>query len=903
MSDAARPVKRKLIEVALPLSEISKASRADKNRKVGTIKNVHKWFAPMPTPALRALIFAALVEDPGEENARQDLLNLVKDLVPEDGGPPKQQVLDRAARKIRAENPILPTVVDPFVGGGSTLVEAQRLGLPVFGSDLNPVPALISRTLAQLLPPLARIEPVTATSRLSDQPYDGFIDDLRHYGQLVQEAAEKRLDFLYPKPSTGEPVAWLWARTAPCPNPACSLTVPLFGSPWLSKQKGREASLEAVPDGGTVRLVVHRKKGSPAKATKTAGRANFKCPGCQTDLREQDIRLAGEAGLLGMQLMALCVDTATGRVFLGAEEVPASPQDVHVPSDLDDLPLVGKAAFNLGGYGYTSFTEMYTPRQLAVLAGISDEVAKIDQLVLADGGTKEQALAIATVLSLCVGKLAQSNSTLVRWFIDPRNGAPKAVQAFGTQAMPMLWDFAECYPFGRSVGSWRGQIESVIGAIRRLPDRPTPATVVQVDARRGGDAVAAGSALLVTDPPYFGQINYADLGDYFYLWLRRAAGELHRDLFETVATPKSAELVANPGRHDGDKDAARQYFIDGFTEVFASLRRASRPDLPIVVVYAHRQDEKTVDGVISTGWESLLEAVLNADLSVVGTWPIEATHSSRQIGLGANALASYVILICRPREAASKSIDRRGFIARLRAELPQALRDLQQANIAPVDLAQAAIGPGMAVFSRYAQVIEPSGSTMKVRDALVEINRALDEVLWEQEGDFDPDTRFCVRWFTQYGWDEADSGIADNLSRATITSVAGLERGGVFRARARRARLLEPSELSERWDPATDDRISVWEVVLRLVRALSDRGVDEAARLLASASRRIDVDTAKELAYLLFSVSEKRAWTQTAQLFNGLVTSWPELSASARSQNPLTPPPAQGEFDFSNSEE
>jgi putative DNA methylase len=271
--------------------------------------------------------------------------------------------------------------------------------------------------------------------------------------------------------------------------------------------------------------------------------------------------------------------------------------------------------------------------------------------------------------------------------------------------------------------------------------------------------------------------------------------------------------------------------------------------------------------------------------------------------IGSNALASSVVLACRPREVSAEATTRRAFLAALKEELPKALKELQQGSIAPVDLAQAAVGPGMAVFSRYAKVVEPDGSDMTVRTALSLINQALDDVLTEQEGDFDADTRFCVKWFTQYGWDEAPSGTADTLSRATNTSVGGLERGGVFRARAGKARLLRPDELSADWDPASDERVSVWEVVIRLAKALNETGAEAAAPIMARAGQRIDLDAAKELAYLLYSICDKRGWTQSALLFNGLGTSWSDLSAAARTGGALTPPPAQGELDFDAIEE
>ncbi len=898
--------KPKLIESAIPVTEISKASMADKNRKVGTIKNLHKWFAPMPTTALRAVMFCALVNEPDDPAERQQLTELVKKLVPEEGMPPSEDVLRQAAARIKLDNPELPVVFDPFAGSGSSLVEALRLGLPVVGSDLNPVAALISRTLAELLPPLAdspAISPAEPVARLQEdlrKPFEGLAADLKYYGARVQRTVEGLLGKIYPKPPAGEPVAWLWARTVPCPNPGCAVTVPLFSSPWLSKQKGREATVGAVAEGDHVKLVVHKSSVAPGKATKLAGRARFACPRCGEPFGDREIRSAANVGKLGLQLLALCVDTDAGRTFLSPETVPAFDVEAVIPDDLDELEFgTNTKNFSTALYGLTHHTDLYTPRQLAMLTAFADEVAAIYQRVIADGGGEERAKAITTLLGLCVGKLAQSNSALVRWFT--RDGPSKAVQAFGTQAIPMLWDFAEAYPFGKSVGSWRAQIESVAGVLATLPTQAPSARVLQSDARSAGSLVPPQNALVVTDPPYFGQINYADLSDYFYLWLRRALRAVHPDLFGTMATPKLEELVANPARHAGSVDAARQYFIDGFTDVFAALQKASRPDLPMIVVYAHKQDEREQDGMVSTGWEALLEAVLGSGLSVVGTWPVEASSATKLIALGANALASYVVLVCRPRPATAGVTDRRGLIAALREQLPEALRRFQQAGIAPVDLTQAAIGPGMAAFSRHARVNEPDGTAMRVRTALKLINDVVDEMQSEQVGDVGEDTRWCVDWFKTYGFDSGPFGKAEQLSRSKNTSISGLVRAGVLRAGGGKVRLLSVRDLPVDYDPGPDDRVSEWEIVLHLAKRLNEQGGGAAARLIAEARVVVDLDAVRELAYLLFSIAEKRSWAETALLFNGLGTSWSDLVGESRKLG-IASTHVQGQLGFDTGE-
>jgi putative DNA methylase len=887
--------RRKLIDVTLPLTQISYASIAYKERKVGTIKNLHKWFAPMPTPALRALIFASLVDDPGPGSEREDLVELVKQLVPTNGMAPPHDVLERAKRLIAKSNPDLPTVLDPFAGGGSTIVEALRLGLPAVSADLNPVAALVTRALGELLPSVAFGDSVAggpAQARAYNGPFDSFADDLRHYGFLVQQAVEERLGSYYPRPAVGSPVAWLWARTAPCANPMCQVSVPLFGSPWLSKQKGREATVEAVVQGDKVRFVVHQGASGPLKATKGSGRAQFSCPKCDTPLREKELREIGRRGQLGLQLMAFCADTQAGRSFFGPEEAPVSLAEVEVPDDLDEIMLGGNTKnFSHPLYGLFRQTDLYTPRQLAVLAAFADEVAKTYDRVIADGGSPTQARAITTMLGICVSKMAQSNSTLIRWRLDSRNGAAKAEPAFGSQAMPMLWDFAEVYPFGSAVGSWSGQIVSVIGVLPSLSLSGGVGRVLQMDARRAGELVEPGSALIVTDPPYFGQINYADLSDYFYLWLRRTLRSVHPDLFGTIATPKTVELVANPARHGGSKEAAQRYFIEGFTEVFTSLQKASRADLPIVVAYAAKQDDADAGAAVSSAWVSMLQAVLASGLAVVGTMPIESTMSTRQVSQGANALASYIILVCRPRQAEDIA-DKSTFLSRLHKELPEAVEALRKGGVSPLDMGQAAMGPGMKIFSEYKEVLQPDGSSMTVRDALIEIDKAATAVIDGEEAEYDAATRFCLRWFRQFGFDRGAYGDADVVLRQTGTAIRDLVAAGIVsNAPAGSVSLLGIDELPVGYDPLHDGRISHWEVAMHLAKVFDEGGIEGAARLVVAVRSRADmaisVDRVNRLVHRIFKIADRR-FQKTATLFNQLGTAWPDIIATAQSMGNIT---------------
>lgn len=882
---------RKLIEVTLPLQEISEASVADKNRKVGTIKNLHKWFAPMPTPALRALIFATLVNDPGNDTERDDLKKLVSELVPRNGTAPPDDVLERARKLIVRDNPELPIVLDPFCGGGSTVVEAQRLGLPTVASDLNPVAVLITRVLGELLPTMAHEHPVSAWRGERRQmmgserkPFEGFAADLRHYGEFVRQAVQERLGVLYPQIPRGEPVAWLWCRTLVCPNPRCGTDVPLLSSPVLSKQSGREAVVEPVVVGKNIQFVILKGKDALTNTVKVkveGGRARFECLACHTAIGEKELRDAGRKKRLGLQLMAVCADVpdGVGRTFLAADDTPPPSIEPVVPDDLDEIEI-GKNTKNFSPplYGLTRHIDLYTPRQLTVLAAFADEVAKIRDRVQMDGGSEHQVTAIASVLGLCVGKMAQANSMLVRWRV--RKGPSKPEPAFGTQAIPMLWDFAEAYPFGKSVGSWGAQISAVIGAFDALPVGVSPARVVQKDAREAGELVSANAALLATDPPYFSQINYADLADYFYLWLRRAMRQVHSDLFKGIATPKEQELTANPARFGGSRTKARDYFIKGFTHVFTTLKAASRPDLPLVVAYAHKQDKHLIDGITSTGWAALLEAVLAAGLGVVRTWPIEATSATRQVGQGANALATYVIMICRPRPADLPPTDRGGFLDELGRRLPDAIKKL--GHVAAVDLTQAAIGPGMEVFSSFAYVLEENGEPMSVPTALALINQKLHAVLWDQEAEFDQETRAAIIWYEQYGWSEGGSPRAEQIAMGKDTTLQRLAQADIMWSKAGSTRLKTPDEIQIQHRSHSSPTATVWKTSLLASRELEGRGVPEAARLMARVHPHVRIDAVKDLANLLYAIGGERNRIDDQRRFNNLVMFWPDITTAMR---------------------
>lgn len=875
----------KLVEVALPLEAISRASRRDKDKKIGTIKNVHKWFAPMPTPAWRALLFASLVDDPGDEMERAELLRLVERLVPDHGGAPDEATLAEARRVIaEATGGDPPTVFDPFCGGGSTLVEAQRLGLPAAGSDLNPVPVLITRVLTELVPQVAGREPLvgdtTQLGRMAGGRLAGLLADCFHYAKWVRDHAWEKVGHLYPPgPGTDTAVAWRWTRTVMCRNPACRRTAPLASSLWLSKRKGAETWIEPVAGrpGDTVRFAVRTGLQGPPPAPKVGRGGTFRCVACKEPIPEGYVKAEGMAGRLGKQLMAVVLDGPEGRAYLAGDDSLKAPA-IDRPANVPRIELPDDArAFWCKLYGVETFADVFTERQLVALEAFADAVAQVPLLVEDDGGDQVYANTVASVLGLCLGKLAMTNSTQSRWYVGGESGSTRVQAAFSRQALPLVWDFVELNPFSERSANWLGLLDSVVRGLQVLPVTTSAAQTFQADARAAADKIA-GPVLLATDPPYFDQIYYADLADYFYLWLRPALIAVHPDLFATVATPKADELIAAPYRH-GSKEAARTYFVRGFTDTFRHLMGVVDGSLPLLVVYAHRQDESESGDLSSTAWDAMLSAVLAGGLKIVGTWPIHATGSSRQIGLDTNALASYVVLVCRPQEEGARVVDRQGFLAALHGDLPRAIRKLQEGAISTIDLGQATIGPGMAIFSRFARVIEPTGEPMTVRSALALISQVQGEVLDEFVGDLDPWTRWAMYWYRDHGFDEGPFGDAENLFRTTNTSLDGLERAGIVRQRPGKVALVSRSELPRDWAPEEDRRVTVWEVTQHLVKRLTSIGGELAAAALLRRTRQW-ADEARNLAYWL-SLAAARSRPKEALDYDALVTSWPELTRLA----------------------
>jgi putative DNA methylase len=885
--------KRKLIEVAIPLEDINKQAAREKSIRHGHPSTLHLWWARRPLAACRAVLFSQLVDDPSahpedfpteeaEAEERERLFGIMRRLV-EWGNSQDEGLLAEARAEIWkscAEHP--PPILDPFAGGGSIPLETLRLGLEAHASDLNPVAVLINKALIEIPPKWAGRPPVhpQAETRMYWPGTEGLAEDVRRYGQWIRDEAEKRIGHLYPKAKLDDGtlatvIAWIWARTVTCPNPACGGTMPLVRSFWLGSKNGKERYVHALPEGKHVRFEIRGPSGTPRG--RTVSKNGAECLLCGASVPLAHVRAEGKLGRMGTQLMAIVAEGNRERRYLPPDDEHENIADVPVPQGAPDELLVDDPRnIWVVKYGMTRHADLYTNRQLTTLIAVTDLVGESRRRVLVDGAEPGYADAVATYLALVASRILDRNSSACCWDAHPSKEQVRGV--FARQAIAMTWDFAEGNPFSASSGNLAESIEWVWKALIRLPIGC--GTVTQADAVN----INLEKRLVVaTDPPYYDNVSYANLSDFFYVWLRRSLGTVYPDLMATMLTPKEGEIIADPIRHGG-VEKAKQFFEERFEEVFTKIRESTPEGYPISFFYAYKQTEiDNAGGHASTGWEKLLAGMLRSGWCVTGTWPMRTEMGNRTRSLHSNALASSVVLACRPRPYDAEIIDRRGFLAALRAELPGRLRQLQQGNIAPVDLAQAAIGPGMAVFSRHRQVSEADGEPMSVRTALVLINQVLDEVLAEQEGDLDTGSRWCVKWFEEYEWTPVDYGRAETLATALNTSVPGLERAGVIKQPAGKVWLIRPEDLPAHYDLGADQRPIVWEAVMHLSKRLEERGIGAAGELMALIAPVVDLDAARELAYLLHNMSDRKRRTASAVRFNSLVTSWPDLAAAGLS--------------------
>lgn len=962
------PARKKLIEVALPLEEINKAAKREKSIRHGHPSTLHLWWARRPLAAARAVIFAQMVDDPSswpelfptkkeQDEERKRLFGIIEDLV-EWKNTTDEKVLEEARSEIRRswqrtanewrkhieakkselgeeeyrrlwelfDPSKLPAFHDPFAGGGAIPLEAQRLGLEAYASDLNPVAVLINKAMIEIPPKFAGRPPVNPKARedagLFGKDWSGakgLAEDVRYYGQWMRDEAEKRIGHLYPKVKiTPEMVAkrpdlkpyenqeltviaWLWARTVKSPNPAFAhVEVPLVSSFVLSSKKGKEAWVEPVIEGDSYRFEV--RVGEPPEeaknGTKLGRGAHFKCLLSGSPIEPKYIYAEAQAGRMGQRLMAIVAEGHRGRVYLEpTEEHEAIANQAH-PEWKPEVEMPENPRwFSPPMYGMKTYGDLFTPRQLVALTTFSDLVQEArakaiedarkaglagDGKCLNDGGTGATAYGetIALYAAIAVDKASDYWSTICSW----HSSKELIRNTFGRQAIPMVWDYAEANVFSSSTGNISSSFDWVVEALESLPRKMlNSGKALQADATTQKLSI---NKVVSTDPPYYDNIGYADLSDFFYVWLRRSLKGIYPNLFATVATPKAEELVATPYRHGG-KEAAEKFFLEGMKKALHNLAEQAHPAFPITIYYAFKQSKTQGGDTSSTGWETFLEAVMQAGLSIDGTWPMRTELKNRMIGAGANALASSIVLVCRRRPANAPAATRQEFLRALRSELPAALRALQAGNIAPVDLAQASIGPGMAVYTRYREVLAADGSRVSVRDALALINQVLDEVLAEQEGEYDAATRWAVAWFEQSGFGEGEFGTAETLSKAKNIDLEQLVQAGLLKAERGKVRLLRPDELPE--DVSAEP--TAWEMLHRLIDRLSTAGEKGAGELLAQLGSR--AEASRELAYRLYQIAERKGWAQDALGYNALVQSWPEVVKAARTQKEQDAAPKQ----------
>jgi putative DNA methylase len=896
--------RKKLIEVSMPLAEIGDACAREKDIHVGMPPNLHAWWSRKPLAAARAVIVASILDDPGghSEASRKERARLL-DLVARAADPDlidHSPALAALRTELTSAVPELPEFWDPFCGGGSIPLEAARLGLRTNASDLNPVAALICKVMLELVPKASDASRATGHE---------FAELVERYAKEVGAEAERRIGRFFPEVEVAgsgslPPIAWVWVRTVECPNPPCRAAALLANKFWLSTHSGNEAWAEPVYN-ATRRAFDFRVHTTGTPPAGTVGPEGAKCLACGSPIPLEHIRKEGRASRLSASAMAVVVAVGRRRVYLPLDAAQQAAQAELPECWVPDTSLPEKAlGFRVQNYGLTRHADLFSRRQLVTVSTFADIIRETFSRIEREQGNAIVADAVCALLAFALDRLAQSNCALVRWQVR-KSGTSKGNPPLGSATLPMSWEFSEGNPFGKSVGSWEAAVKNVLGALPSLPTGSVSANVVQSNAASPSETTPRRGLLISTDPPYFDSMGYADLSDFFYVWLRRSLGERFSRLFATMLVPKSDELIAASHLFGGDKRRAENHFEEGLQRAFKVMAERASPNYPVTVYYAFKQSESDDDDddegeaadesaakVASTGWEKLLSALLSAGFSVTGTLPLRTERRARMRAIRSNALASSICLTCRVRPATASTSTRGEFRRLLRAELPQALKDLQQGNIAPVDVAQASIGPGMEIFSRHKQVLEADGKPMTVRAALQLINEVLDEYLASGEGDFDADTRFAITWYEQHGWEPGAFGDAETLAKARNVSVDGVEEAGIVKKGGGKVRILKRSEMRPLdYDPAADERPTVWEFTQHMIRSLEEDGEQAAARLLKKLGSA--ADATRELAYRLYNTCERKKWAEDARSYNALILAWTELEKLAAKMGDEAPPAAQ----------
>jgi putative DNA methylase len=902
--------RKKLIEVALPLEAINVACSYEKMPGIGPHpRGIHLWWARRPLAAARAVIFSSLIDDPDQEGVPQALLERIDTLPMEDKYKPGDNAtigeirrkklfgfIDKLVKWENSNDPVIitmaqhlihaatngnpPPLLDPFAGGGSIPLEAQRLGLEAHASDLNPVAVMINKAMIEIPPKFAGQPPVNPEARgRTDftgewKGAQGLAEDVRYYGEWMKQKAFERIGHLYPKvkDENGHEhtvIAWIWARTVKCPNPACGCEMPLASSFKLSKKEGKEAYIQPIIEGKKIRYEVRYGKDAP-EPPKT-GRGQFKCICCGEAVQGEYIKAEGKAKRMGAQLIAIVAEGKGGRLYISPNQKHKDAAECHAP----ECKPTGKIPRHLTGgtcvpYGLEEWGDLFTNRQLTAHATFSDLVVEAQEQIFADCGSKEYARSVGVYLAFAVDRAADFSTSVSRWAATNE----KAMNLFSKQAIPMTWDFPEVNILADSVGGFVTITEFLSKCIMTMPIGDK-GIVKQQDAQTDN---GLRRVMVSTDPPYYDNIGYADLSDFFYIWLRKNLRNSFPELFHTMLVPKTEELVATPYRFEGSRDKAYKFFENGMLKTFSQINTYVLDDIPTTVYYAYKQNEDDKnDNTVSTGWETMLSAIIQTGFTITGTWPMRSEQAYRAISMNTNALASSIVLVCRKRLKDAPVCTRRDFINTLKRELKPALHKLQASNIAPVDLAQSAIGPGMGVYSRFTKVLEADGTHMSVRSALQIINQELDSYFTEQDSELDRDSRFCVDLFSQYAFNDIKFGEADVLARAKNTSVERLAVHGILYAQKGVVRLLSREDIPLKVD--RDEQI-IWLLTQQLTRAMEKDGIIGTAKIVAGMFGS-NADFAKSLAYRLFTIADRKGWAQEAYAYNSLVIAWPEVQSKA----------------------
>lgn len=900
---------KKLIEVALPLEKINEESAREKSIRHGHPSTLHLWWARRPLAAARAVIWSSLVDDPSshpekfpteeEQNQeRQRLFRILEDLVVWENSNDERVLEAAKAEILKSTNGNPPALLDPFAGGGAIPLEAQRLGLEAHAHDLNPVAVMINKAMIEIPPRFAGMPPVNKdarTSRLegSWSRAQGLAEDVRYYGEWMKQEAYKRIGHLYPKVKVpleqggGEAtvIAWIWARTVKCPNPACGCEMPLASSFVLSKKKGKEAYVE--PDLSGKEISYHVRYGKGGDNCPKVSQGTFKCIRCNEVLPKDYSKEESKAGRMGHRMIAIVAEGKNGRVYLSPDAEQITVANCPLP---DEYPTGKLAPKFTGGscvpYGLDEFHKLFTNRQLTALTTFSELVAeaqakaeadavsagmKNDHLPLRNGGDGAKAYgeAVGVYLAFIVDQMTNQSANVCGW----NNVNTQMRCVFSRQAIPMVWDYAECNVFSNSSGSYRNLLELLVKGFELLGNGQC-GKASQFDAQSN---CGMKNIMISTDPPYYDNIGYADLSDFFYVWMRQSLKDTYPELFSTMLVPKAEELIATPYRHDGSAEKAKSFFEEGMLSSCKQMYLYAREDIPVTIYYAYKQSDSDNCGTASSGWETMLQSIVLAGFTITGTWPIRTEKPGRSVGIGTNALASSIVLVCRKRPEDASQTTRRNLVNQLRRELRPALKQLQESNIAPVDLAQSAIGPGMSVFSRYRRVLEADGSVMTVRSALQVINEEVDLYFNEQVGSMDAASRFCVDLYTQCAYNDIKYGEAEILANAKSTSIAMMAAHGILYAKGGIVHLVERSELPENVDA---DENNVWMLTQQLTRAMATGGIEACAKIVYNIFGS-GAESAKDLAYRLYTIAERKGWAEEGYAYNALVVAWPDIQSRA----------------------